>query len=190
MSNDVRQAPRNILSKSLSTECIGDALDAWQEFVRFPNNHRLPRPHEAEMYQRVINYARSELAEIGLHNPPKGHVAVVTNGTLRTIPDDEPLFLLRGQDKLAPFAVEHWAGLALSKGLQPHMIDAAIRVKSAMILWKPQKMPDMPRPVESPAKQLARLAQEITTADRPPTAQQFDDLASLSRQILNGTSSD
>lgn len=44
---------------------------------------------------------------------------------LEKIPDDEELFLLRGQDKLAPGLVRYWAGAAWSRGCSPKTVEAA-----------------------------------------------------------------
>ncbi len=56
-------------------------------------------------------------------------------------PPDEPLFLLRGQDELAPAAVafyfDHWlaAGLPMELGHKERFIEAMER-------WQPRKLPD------------------------------------------------
>lgn len=41
------------------------------------------------------------------------------------IPEDEPVFLLRGQDKVAASAVRYWAVLAYRMGAKPDIVDAA-----------------------------------------------------------------
>jgi hypothetical protein len=41
------------------------------------------------------------------------------------IPDDEPVFLIRGQDRAGPGAVEAWANIAESLGAEPEIVAAA-----------------------------------------------------------------
>lgn len=61
-------------------------------------------------------------------------------------PPDEPLFLLRGQDVLAPCTVRHYAeDVRLSKMKEPmranmrrHILDFA----DQMAAWQPRKLPD------------------------------------------------
>ena len=41
------------------------------------------------------------------------------------IPADEPVFLIRGQDRAAPGAIEAWADLAEAYGAAPDILSAA-----------------------------------------------------------------
>lgn len=68
------------------------------------------------------------------------------------IPEDEPVFLLRGQDKLAPSIVEVWAEKASALGASQKIVTAAFRQASRMRAWQMQhgaKVPDMPQVTES-----------------------------------------
>jgi hypothetical protein len=63
------------------------------------------------------------------------------------IPDDEPVFLLRGQDILAPFVVDSWATIAENRGASPHIVEAAREQARRMREWgfhRGAKVPDMP----------------------------------------------
>ena len=68
------------------------------------------------------------------------------------IPDDEPVFLLRGQDICAPSAVLCWAAFAEHAGANPEIVQAAKDQAKAMIRWQTNirhgaaKVPDMPDP--------------------------------------------
>lgn len=64
------------------------------------------------------------------------------------IPEDEPVFLLRGQDTVAPFIVTAWAMEALEAGAENDIVSAALRQASEMIDWQDKhgkKIPDMPK---------------------------------------------
>ncbi len=63
------------------------------------------------------------------------------------IPMDEPVFLIRGQDAVAPEAVEAWANLAELAGADANIIEAAMRQAREMRRWGKEvfdKIPDMP----------------------------------------------
>ena len=63
------------------------------------------------------------------------------------IPVDEPVFLIRGQDRAAPGAVEAWANLAEAIGADHEIIDAARRQAKLMREYQASvesKVPDMP----------------------------------------------
>lgn len=68
---------------------------------------------------------------------------IETNGTTRIIPADEPVFLLRGQDKTAAQVVRVWADLAKDSGAAQDIIDAATRQADLMDAWPKKKVPDM-----------------------------------------------
>lgn len=56
--------------------------------------------------------------------------------------DDEPLFVLRAQDCLAPMVVEFWAELAAKLRCEPTKILEAYRCAQAMREWPTRKVPD------------------------------------------------
>ena len=60
------------------------------------------------------------------------------------IPADEPVFLLRAQDSVAPRAVKFYATLAKEAGADAAFVDAVQRHARAMLLWPVVKVPDMP----------------------------------------------
>lgn len=60
---------------------------------------------------------------------------------LETIPDDEPLFLVRGSDRLAPGLVRYWAGAAAARGAKPSSVQAAHDCAGAMERWPDRKFP-------------------------------------------------
>lgn len=65
------------------------------------------------------------------------------------IPDDEPVFLLRGQDMFAAPAILFWADLVERADGQPELIEAARNHAAAMQRWQVDhggKKPDMPPP--------------------------------------------
>jgi hypothetical protein len=69
--------------------------------------------------------------------------AIVTNGTLRLMPRDEPVFLLRGQDALAPLAVREWIKAAKLNGAVTAAMQAEQQA-AAMEAWPRRKLPDWP----------------------------------------------
>lgn len=63
------------------------------------------------------------------------------------IPEDEPVFLIRGQDAVAPEVVTYWALQAQLKGAAKNICDAARAQADAMVQWQQEhgkKIPDMP----------------------------------------------
>jgi len=71
------------------------------------------------------------------------------------IPADEPVFLLRGQDMLAPAILDRYAADAQRAGCEPHLVRAVHDHAEAMRDWQRtrfQKRPDCPPPADlSPA---------------------------------------
>lgn len=65
------------------------------------------------------------------------------------IPDDEPVFLLRGQDIAAPEAIEAWVREARTQGADEAILDAATAQAEEMRAWQGQglqgrwKVPDL-----------------------------------------------
>jgi hypothetical protein len=65
---------------------------------------------------------------------------------LGLIPDDEPVFLLRGQDKLAPDLVRTWAIQLFAAGGDPVMAGMALEQSEKMQKWQEEhkaKLPDL-----------------------------------------------
>lgn len=55
---------------------------------------------------------------------------------------EEPIFILRAQDKLAWPLVMLWASLAEQHGAMPDKIRKAMQVADKMQTWRPHKFPD------------------------------------------------
>lgn len=65
------------------------------------------------------------------------------------IPDDEPVFLIRGQDRFGPAAVRAWAMFAKLGGCRADIVRAAECQAEEMERWQCEefgKLPDMPEP--------------------------------------------
>jgi len=61
------------------------------------------------------------------------------------IGDDEPVFVLRAKDRVAPLAVSTWAGMASLAGARPNKIRGAMEQADAMSQWQLKngdKIPD------------------------------------------------
>lgn len=52
------------------------------------------------------------------------------------IPDEEPVFVIRGQDPAAPGAVEAWATLAEYQGASSEIVASARKHAEAMRAWQ------------------------------------------------------
>lgn len=60
------------------------------------------------------------------------------------IPDDEPVFLIRGQDAIGAAAVEFWAGLNEGHGGDPTLTAQARKQAIKMLEWPTHKLADGP----------------------------------------------
>ena len=58
------------------------------------------------------------------------------------IPADEPVFLLRAQDILAPAAVDYYADLVESTTGDKLKAEGIRDIAEAMVSWTPRKLPD------------------------------------------------
>lgn len=61
------------------------------------------------------------------------------------IPEDEPVFLLRGQDKFAAGVVSYWADCVELKGGDPEIVRRAREQVRRMTEWRKHKYPDLPQ---------------------------------------------
>jgi hypothetical protein len=66
------------------------------------------------------------------------------------IPFDEPVFLLRGQDRLAYLAVLYYAGLVRAAGGDPEIARLSEEWALEMAQWPHKKLPDLPPPPPPP----------------------------------------
>jgi hypothetical protein len=74
-------------------------------------------------------------------------VYIITNGTLRVLPVDEPVFLIRAQDKLAGDVVMHYSHMAEIAGCSTDHVEQVRSVAEAMWDWAAThktKLPDWP----------------------------------------------
>lgn len=63
------------------------------------------------------------------------------------IPENEPVFLLRGKDVAAPAAIEEWVRTARRYGANKNILQAALDQAEKMRVWQIEqggKIPDMP----------------------------------------------
>ena len=96
---------------------------------------------------------------------------IETNGTLRRIPKDEPVFLLRAQDMFAADTVRFWALQVSARGGDPAIVNMAHAHANEMERWPVKKMPDLPA---EPIEEGGIVAGERADGARPmgaPTAQ-------------------
>jgi hypothetical protein len=61
---------------------------------------------------------------------------------LRKAAPDEPVFVLRAQDELAPMVVRKWVELAFKAGVNNEKLIAADACQKEMQTWPTRKMPD------------------------------------------------
>lgn len=71
-------------------------------------------------------------------------VIIVTNGTAREIPADEPVFLIRGQDKVGAATVRAWCDLAAAAGADFNTVSSARWHAAKMESWPVKKVPTSP----------------------------------------------
>ena len=69
---------------------------------------------------------------------------ITTNGTTRKIPADEPVFLIRGQDKVGAATVRAWADLAEAEGSDAEIVAIARQHADKMDAWPKKKVADLP----------------------------------------------
>src|SRR5574342_649324 len=55
---------------------------------------------------------------------------------------NEPCFLLRGQDVLAPATVNYWAWQLTQNSGPRYLIEGSRQTAAAMEAWRPRKLPD------------------------------------------------
>jgi hypothetical protein len=64
------------------------------------------------------------------------------SATLKKVAPDEPIFVLRAQDMLAPDAVRGWAFEARRRGLSRDRFQEALAVADAMEKWPQRRLPN------------------------------------------------
>lgn len=66
----------------------------------------------------------------------------LVRGCIAKASDDEPVFVLRAQDLLAPQLVRLWAERADLHGCGPEKVEEAYKLADAMERWPNRKFPD------------------------------------------------
>ena len=66
----------------------------------------------------------------------------VGNSAMSKPTKDEPVFVLRAQDALAPALVRVWISLAETHGVSPEKLMSAQQILWAMLKWPNRKIPD------------------------------------------------
>ncbi len=61
---------------------------------------------------------------------------------LKDLPDDEPIFILRGQDRFAPMVIELWCHLAEQFDVTSRKVAQARNLAKTMEAWPVTKVPD------------------------------------------------
>lgn len=61
------------------------------------------------------------------------------------IPENEPVFLIRAQDKVSAATVRDWANKAAIVGADPEIVDAALAHAQRMEEWPIKKVPNVPK---------------------------------------------
>jgi len=80
----------------------------------------------------------------------------------RLIPDDEPVFLLRGQDQFAAAAVLNYADLVERAGGDPNIVALSRQHAADMLAWPKKKLPDLPEVVFSPGDVVEKTGGDYT----------------------------
>lgn len=119
---------------------IKKILEANAEFLE-----EMPDDWVGDLLQDAIS-AAARL--VGIDGLPSGHVEIVTNGTRRIIPENEPVFLLRARDKFAAGVVRHWAAVAQMGGVREEQIQIARRHADKMDAWPAKQIPGETRLAE------------------------------------------
>ena len=65
-----------------------------------------------------------------------------TDDCLAKVKPDEPIFVLRAQDKFSSTLVRLWVSLAFMHGLSHEKVREALATADAMDMWSPRKFPD------------------------------------------------
>lgn len=73
---------------------------------------------------------------------------------VRTIPEEEPTFILRGKDAVAADAIRCWAALAHAAGAPEATVEQALQQADRFDAYAVKKLPDADHLSEGQAKQL------------------------------------
>ena len=95
---------------------------------------------------------------------------------LSIIPEDEPVFLLRGQDVLAPAIVRQWATNLILRGGSHELAQKARDQAEAMEAWQVSvrsKVPDFPPEVDRLIEELREMLDNHSDIEARPVIQEF-----------------
>lgn len=87
-------------------------------------------------YETVIRNVHPTMAD-SLHTDAEALITTFGSGRMTlTIPADEPVFVLRAQDRLAPQTVAAWCAAAKHNQVPKAKLDSAQEVIEAMLDWR------------------------------------------------------
>lgn len=95
------------------------------------------RSHWVKIDGKTVHTDAADERHVGKHMDP-------------IIPEDEPVFLIRGQDVVAPGVLRYWADCAEAEGAEKEIIDAVRKHAELMEDWQDQvrsKVPDAEKAV-------------------------------------------
>lgn len=80
----------------------------------------------------------------GKYEARDGQIVKKTTG--EPIPDDEPIFILRGRDRLAFHTLVHYLGLCIKDGCTIYHIDGVVKALIAQAVWEEDNKDKMKQP--------------------------------------------
>lgn len=115
---------------------------------------------------------------------------ITTNGTMRRIPADEPVFLIRGQDAVGGAAVRAWAELAEANGAGGHILAVARNHAAKMDAWPKKKVADLPdtAAVTPPASARVELPGGIRIVPVEPTPEMLSAAINRAEGLVDAVS--
>lgn len=110
------------------------------------------------------------------------------------IPQDEPVFLLRARDRLAPRTIRYWVAQGFKIGVDLAMLEAADEQSKAMERWQAQrgsKTPDMPS-TQDRTPETAEASQRVPDAALGAIAGDYLNItgADIRNAVLEGREDD
>lgn len=69
--------------------------------------------------------------------------STIQDMTPDSIPDEEPIFVIRGQDLVGGAAVRAWVDLARAAGARSDILERAMIHSRVMDAWPHKKIPDL-----------------------------------------------
>jgi hypothetical protein len=89
---------------------------------------------------------KARLRRLSSHGPREENRRIMatksTDMCLQKAAEDEPIFVLRAQDMLAPAVVRQWANMAKDHGCSQEKVMEAYALADRMEAWPTRKFPD------------------------------------------------